>query len=404
MSAEIDLVKESTVKEMLVTFKEQTAFLGIIARNNFKTEYTDKEIQEIVDSGLAPYIFNIGDQLEKKWKDVAADVEYDCPLDIVGFLPKTLEDGEVLPGMQLQLHWATPFGLAYDEVEAFFANVTTEALPAGDYHFNLPTKTGETPAGDYTFTAPEALPAGGQLRLPTGWYANAWQSLTITAFASPSDKEPLWTAALTAGSAGTDLGGFGDEQEVVCFNKIGRSAYGSNKVDESSYQQWLDSDELNWWKPQNVWDRIPSQAGVKYGFLSGFDEGFKAILRKTKTTTAYATIDVVDGVTTVDTYNFFRLPSLEQIYTAPQLENVEGPYLPYWKRALGLTQYSSHHPAKYEAYKFHPMNSHGSTVYVRLRSASRSTTTTVWYVTTSGSVNTTSPAYPAYAAAPVCDI
>ena len=76
--------------------------------------------------------FNYGDQIILPWTDKATGKTYECPLDVVHFGDVTLADGETVPGMLVQWHYATPFGVQFNQFQAF--KYCEEQLPAGTYN------------------------------------------------------------------------------------------------------------------------------------------------------------------------------------------------------------------------------------------------------------------------------
>ena len=65
---------------------------------------TLQEIAEIVRRGEAPNVFTVGDQILVKWNNGTQD--YILPFDIVHFDDVELQDGETVPGMFIQSHYA----------------------------------------------------------------------------------------------------------------------------------------------------------------------------------------------------------------------------------------------------------------------------------------------------------
>ena len=65
---------------------------------------TLNEIAEIVRRGEAPNVFNIGDQINVNWNNGQND--YVLPFDITHFGDVQLQDGETIPGMFIQSHYA----------------------------------------------------------------------------------------------------------------------------------------------------------------------------------------------------------------------------------------------------------------------------------------------------------
>ena len=395
------ILLDETGKDMVDLMRQQNALLQVIASEKSAALFSDvKEIQRIVRSGNAPYYFNPGDKIIVPWKDVAADVTYDVPFNVVHRGYATLKNGDIVPGLYLQWHYATPFGIQFDNYEAFFYAETE--LPAGTYYITVGAnwgtycKAGET----YSFTLTQPVPAGGQL---AGFYnmpdksSDNWK---VYSFASAYDMTPIETVSVTAGANGTSLGTFiptGDETT----NSIQRVAYGYDRWSHSAIRQNLNSAEPvgKWWNPQNVYDRAPDQLKTKAGFLSGFNEDFLSCLGEVKVITALNT--VTDGGGLEETYDKFFLPSLEQMHITPQISG-EGEMWEYWRLASESASplvYSTPYPQMVT----YALENHASPQSVRLRSANRGAASTAWGVYSSGGV-TTYYAYDAHRCAPACVI
>ena len=147
----IDLVSDTTVKELVEQIKYGNALRAAEAADSLATLKGDfKGIQSLVRNGLASKVFEPGDQIVVPWTDKDSGKQYQVPMDIVHFGDVTLKDGEVVPGMYLQWHYATPYGVMFDAHEALY--YAAEELPAGAYTFNIPSAWSKAEAGDYTFT------------------------------------------------------------------------------------------------------------------------------------------------------------------------------------------------------------------------------------------------------------
>lgn len=350
---------DETGQAMLSEMHRQTAMLSAIARQSIAGITNWKDIQAIVKQGLAPEVFNIGDQFIVPWKDVAADRTYDLPLDVVHFGNVTRRDGTVVPAMFLQWHYTTPFGVQFDHPENEVA----------DGVFST----------DYTYYIEDTSAASGFKRL----VANTDYSIGS---AIPTDRTYYRSA-------------INDSTGYIC-------KYGYNRWAHSNIRQFLNSDKgINaWWTAAHNGDVAPDQLATKAGLLSGFDADFLSAIGPVKVTTALNT--VTDGAlgTTEDTYDTFFLPSLEQMYANPQLAGAEGEYFEYWKEALGRTTPSPWYDAgKNPAYITYGLEAQSSPQFVRLRSAGRYSSYLTWNVYSSGDVGY-SNAYDAYRCAPVCAV
>lgn len=395
------ILLDETGQQMLSAMNRQNALLEIMAADKIAELTTNlDEIHRLVREGIAEEVLAIGDQINVAWSDGTND--YTVPLDIVHFGNVELEDGEIVPGMWLQWHYCTPFGVQFDNYEAFY--MATEGLAAGTYHVSLAQTWSKALVGSYQFTLTQDVPAGGLLmgfttmadREPSAW--------TVSSYASQSATTAIETVPVTAGDGGTDLGTM-PYNKAGALNSMFRTGYGYHRWSQSGIRQWLNSKAAvgQWWTPQNDFDRAPNELATQRGFMAGFSEEFLHILGKVKVTTALNTYEDFE-TDREDTYDTFFLPSLEQMYGTPQLAGAEGEYWEYWKRALGLSSPSGTGSANiHEAYKIYAINAKTSAQYVRLRSASRGSFTT-WHVHSTGYLG--SYGNPSYAGrcAPACVI
>ncbi|MCD7828888.1 MAG: DUF6273 domain-containing protein [Clostridiales bacterium] len=408
-----NLPRDSTLKGMaevqqsLLETQQQIAAAQLITNNHLATIAAGSmatitadfaTIRRIVRQGLAASAFTIGDKITVNWTDSVAGKTYEWPFDVVHFGDVELEDGETVPGMFLQAHYCSPFGVQFDQSEALY--YCDEALPAGTYHFTIGTKWGTYCVADtsYYFTTTVDIPAGGQIRIGltsenSAWGApdNAPGNWRVWTYSSPSSTSCLEGdgLTLTEGTEGTDLGTTTSaiDYSDSGINNLQRAAYGYNRWSQSGIRQYLNSTAAigSWWTPQNNFDRAPSQLGTYPGFMSGFDSDFLNVLGKVKVTTALNTVSDDQIGTSEDTYDTFFLPSLEQQYITPQLSGVEGDYWEYWKLAAG----ASSPVAQYVTGAFpvtYAINAQTSAQSVRLRSANRGYANYVWNVTSTGSV------------------
>ena len=382
----INIPRESTMQEIAQAL-QTIAFTQAGQACNITTwDY----IAGIVRKGLAPKVFNIGDQFVVPWTDVATGQKYDAPLDVCAFPTATLQDGEELPGMVLQWHYATPFGVQFNNYQAFF--YATEELPAGTYNIEIGTSWGtHCVAGkSYQFTLTKPVPAGGQLAGFRGAPDNAPSTWKVYSYNTKSAVDAIETVSVTEGSSGTKLGVLktGGDGKLNCLQ---RTAYGYNRWSQSAMRQWLNSDKGvgEWWTPQNDFDRCPDQLATKAGFLTGFDADVLEALRAVKVVTALNTVTDYKSESETEpletTYDKIFLPALEQMSINPQLEG-EGETWPYWKRASNMTTKMAQY-GTYPQIRTFAIENHTSSQNVRLRSAHRGNSYITWYVYSSGNVN-----------------
>jgi len=406
LSIKVDLVTETTARSILEAERHRNALLEVLAADKVASITSDlSAIQRIVKNGLAPELFHIGDQIIVPWKDVAADKTYEVPLDIVHFGTVELKDGETVPAMFLQWHYATPFGMQFDNYEAFY--YCEEALAAGTYCVTMGNSWGENVVGgkSYYFTLTKDVPTGGQLAGFRGMPDQATTNWKVYSYESREATEVLESVTVTEGTGGISLGTITNTTKYADsgVNNMHRVGYGYNRWAQSGIRQWLNSKAAAgaWWKPQNVFDRAPDQLTTKAGFLSGFEDDFLKILGEIKVVTNLNTVSDSEIGTQEVTYDKIFLPSLEQIYVNPQLAG-EGEYWEYWKRATGATAPQAQHGTYPERITY-ALENQTAAQSVRLRSATRGHACTAWNVYTSGHVYNNYASY-AFRCAPACVI
>lgn len=398
------LFTNDTGIQILEEMRRQTAISKVAAREKISTMTID-QIAKIVEEGYGSELFDIGDQLMIEWKD--GETVYNVPNDVVHFENVDIKTGENVPGMFLQWHFYTPFGIQFCNAQAFYV-AEKEMLPAGTYNIIIGEnwsdncKKGE----QYQFTLTKPVPVGGQIgglyampdKKPETWNVKTYKD-NVTA-------EAIETAQLTIGSEGMNLGTLsftGDGK----LNDLQRTAYGWNRWSKSAIRQYLNSTapKGKWWKPQSKYDRPPEQLATKDGFLAGYPEDFLKVIKNVKVRTLLnAVCDKSEGLYE-DTYDKIFLPSLEQEYITPQSTGIEGDAWEYWKKATERTEPTPWWK-KYEE-GGHPItygiNEKTTAKHVKLRSAYRGNSYDVWFVSPAGYVSTNNAAT-AYNSAPACVI
>lgn len=342
----IDLPRDTTMKDIAASLR---AIAGFTAADLV----TMKQVKAIVEGKKEKEVFAIGDQITVPWTDKATNVTYAAVMDVVHFGDVELKDGETTNAMFLQWHYCTPFGVQYDEAEA---EAATEATFSEKYNYYTKDKYGNFSLA--TVTTGDAIPAG------TTYYHSAI-------------KDPS-----------------GD----IC-------RYGYNRWSHSAMRQWLNSKAgVNaWWAAQHKGDVKPAELATKAGFLTGFDDDFLSCLTPIKIVTIPNTISEPDKNTPTEvTYDKIFLPSMEQMYCAPQASG-EGDYWEYWKRASGSA-------TPCEQWQIYPevvtyaIENHNSPQGVCMRSASRGISYNTWGVDRSGNVTDFGYANDSMRCAPVCAI
>ena len=377
---------------------------------------TLNEIAEIVRRGEAPNVFNIGDQINVNWNNGQND--YVLPFDITHFGDVQLQDGETIPGMFIQSHYALD-GVQFDQNEAFYV-VPAGGMAAGTYHFTMGNSWGThvVSGKSYEFTLAESYAEGDLLQLgtatsevsglpdtaPANWRVRTYKASGSTPAGLAANATEIVT--LSEGTGGTDLGTLSSSTKYGTsgLNNMQRAAYGYNRWSQSAIRQQMNSDAAagSWFTPQNPYDRRPDQLASLRGMKAGFDEGFLNILKPVKVTTALNTVTDDQIGASEDTFDMFFLASLEQEYIQPQASGVEGQYWEYWKRRLGLTN-PQPTGQPFPAHIRYAYNAKTSAQNCRLRSANRGYAYYTRYVHTSGYAGNGN-ATNAYRAAPACVI
>ena len=380
---------------------------------------TLNEIASIVRAGNAENVFDIGDQIMLNYNDGSHD--YVLPWDIVHFGNVQLGDGETVPGMYIQSHYAMQ-AVMFDQNEAFYV-VPASGLAAGTYYITMGNSWGSNVVSgkSYYFTLASSYSEGDLLQFGTASdeigalpdkAPSAWRVKTYKASGStPAGlaASPTETLTVTEGTSGTSLGTLSSSTKYGTsgVNNMQRASYGYNRWSQSAMRQFLNSDAAvgAWWTPQNPYDRRPTQLDSVRGFMAGFDDAFLNIIKPVKVTTTLNTISDSEIGTTEDTYDTFFPASLEQEYCVPQLSGVEGDYWMYWRRRLGLTSPQGFGTANLNTRHIrYAYEAQTSAQYCRLRSAYRGYALNTWYVASTGYVNYYYYATDSFRCAPACVI
>lgn len=362
---------------------------------------TLNEIHEIVRRGEAPNVFSIGDQINLNYND--GENDYVLPWDIVHFGDVELQDGETVPGMFIQSHYALP-GVQLDQNEAFYV-VPAGGLSAGTYRFTMGNSWGSKVVSGktYSFTTTQAYSEGDLFQLgtadsetsnlpetaPSAWRVRTYKKDGSTPASSVASATEI--LALTESSSGTNLGTLSSSTlyGTSGLNNMQRSADGYNRWGQSALRQYLNSsaDVNAWWEPQNPYDRRPDQLATMRGFMVGFDNAFLNIIKPIKVTTALNLVTDTEIGASETTYDTFFPASTEQEYIVPQAEVSEGVYWEYWKQRLGLTSPQERGVAGTNPFHIrYAYNAKTNAVYCRLRSVATDTAHVTWYTLPSGYV------------------
>lgn len=389
------VILDETGKQIVEKLHTQNLLLDILAGATLEHTQNLDEIANIVRSGEANKIFNIGDQIIVPWTDPVADKTWSMPFDVVHFGNVTLEDQESVPGMFLQAHYAHPFGVQFSHARAFYK--CPDGLAAGTYYITITAASGDNVgAGDIVcFTTTVAIPENGRIggldNAPGTTKAN-WRIKTYAA----DGKTVLETITPTFSASGTSLGSLGATRDGN-MNCASEAYYGCNNYKNSAIRQYLNSaaGADAWWAAKDGWDIVPDQI-TKAGFLAGFQNDFINAIKPVKV--SQATNTVIDDGTTQDMYDRVFLPSLQEMHFSPQVADAEGVIWEYWKRVSGSSTPLATGTAFPQMRTF-GLDNKNSAQYVRLRSAYRGYAIGAWNVYSSGAVSTNG-AYNAYRFAP----
>lgn len=366
------------------------------------------DILAAVRSGKQGLTFNHGDQIIPVWQETASGTAYDDPFDIVQIeCTPELKNGETVHGMMLQQHYANVRACPFDPQEALYD--ADEELQAGTYHFTVACDTWLASENGkvYQFTLTQPIPAGGQLVYTNpDAFNKTLAGQSVSTYSGPTSFTAIETAALSEGSDGTDLGATDGAGNL---NHHQRAFRGSGRWKTSMLRQYLNSSKAagEWWTKQNKWDRASAFISSCPGYMAGFSADFLAVIKPVKVQTSRDTV-VSDGGADI-TYDYFFPISLQQMNVTPQIADIEGEALGYWKEvASGASNLDDSGRFKqgiaYPDLICYGLNAKSSARYCWLRSAYRGNSYYAWNVNTSGFVGNSSALNGGYYCAPACVI
>lgn len=321
----INFPRETTMQEIAQALQTM-AFTQSADLENISTW---GQLSGLSRNGITRKIFDFGDQILEKWKDTAANQEYDFPWQVTHFDTVELEDGETLQGTFLEAHYTTPFGVQFSN-RAFLR--CPDGLAAGTYNVTLGAKWGDKDAQKDTtwqFTLAKAVPAGGTVagftQMPDVTAAN-WKATSYAA----DGITTIETVPITSGSGGTSLGTMQYATRNGNLNSMQEAGHGWNRWKYSAARQWLNSGQPKgkWWTKQDDWDIAPSQLSQKDGFLCGMPAEMVAVLKPVKVITFANTVN--DGGVTDITYDKAFLASFAEMNI--NINTGEGTPHEYWQR------------------------------------------------------------------------
>lgn len=249
--------------------------------------------QQVSDNGLLPTILSIGDIITETWTDYSADpaVSYEVPLKVMHFGDAQTEDGKVYHNKAF-ISWAksTPYMIQTDERQRIEVNLQEEPVALDKIYY-------------------------------VGYDGSNYNLLDINPGDSlPTNYSKLYKLGIPSARAVEG---------------------GSNRWKTSAFRQWLNSDDpaSQWWHSDHFGCVAPTSADIRPGFLSGFSESFRNLLRPYKVRTLLSSDESLYGSNVYeDTYDKMFLPSIEQVMGIPELWSIEGEAWDAMKNLPGMSE------------------------------------------------------------------
>jgi hypothetical protein len=214
-------------------------------------------VQHIVRAGLAPRVFQIGDQFEVLYDSAPVlfdiiGIDHDTPTDPQYKHSLTIQSPDCL----LDCQFDAPEALYYAE----------SGLPAGEHIW-----TQDTTNIRYKFTTTEPVPSGGQIVI-TSWGTGDYVPTAVTTYAADRITPIESNLPVTVAESGEDT--------LAPVNIRTRCRNGSNNYLQSNIRAWLNSDAASFaWSPSTIYDRPSTDAPYDGGgFLARLDPELVAVL------------------------------------------------------------------------------------------------------------------------------
>lgn len=387
--AGIDVISDTTGKDMVEQLKRQNTLLSVISGASQKDFIQSWDaVAQAIAGGYGPSLFSIGSTFTEPWKDTANNnTAYDNPWRVNHFSDVELQDGTTVPGMWLQNVYTHPFAVHFSQYRAFYA--CPDGLAAGTYNVgfddNLEGSGNVVKGKIYQFTLTKAVEQGGRL---AGFYKIAdtkpteWKVYSYSADGKTLNE----TVTVTEGSEGTALGSMLARKRTGNLNSLQETGHGWNRWSTSTLRQYLNSDKPKgkWWTMQDQWDIAPDELATIDGYLCGMDQEMLNNILPIKTVTYLGTVN--DG--TADsfdvTYDKVNLISLEQMYINPHHAG-EGEAHEYWKRVNGTdTKWQNYQT--YPTLRHYAVENHSLARDIRLRTAYLNNVNNSSIITSSGRI------------------
>jgi len=244
---------------------------------------TWEDIKNAVRLGLGATLFPVGYEFTTEDATTGAVITW----VVRGHDHHTAANGKLEHTMTLETKYVygnsagSYLSLVFDAYEALY--YAAEELPAGTYNFIWNYDTSAVVSGTYQFTLTKPVPAGGQIVLGTNSNSTAITSCKIATYATVAGTAAIESGiVVTAGDGGANLGTINnystDNENLNCAQRV---VFGSNNYAQSAARQWLNSGAAagGVWTPTNKFDRAPSWATTKAGFMSGLPAEFLAVVQ-----------------------------------------------------------------------------------------------------------------------------
>ncbi len=277
------LATDETLLKVNASLEKIAGYVGAMALDDVNTVISDPErFHRLIQSGLAPDILSVGDQLIVPHTDYTNIV-----FDIIGFDHDADATGLNDHSITVQAHKIID-KLAFDAREN---EVATEATFSADYNYYVQG----VDADHFThLVAGTDYQVGDTIPSGTTYYHTAIEDST---------------------------------------GNIVR--YGYNNWEHSAIRQWLNSeaDANAWWSAKHLGDLAPTYATDKAGFLKGLDSDFKSMIGTTRKVTAKNTI--TDGGGSVELVEKIFLLSQTEVSGGKNNNISEGAAYEYYTRLVG---------------------------------------------------------------------
>lgn len=278
------LATDETLLKVNASLEKIAGYVGAMALDDVNTVISDPErFHRLIQSGLAPDILSVGDQLIVPHTDYTNIV-----FDIIGFDHDVDATGLNEHSITVQAH------IAIDKL--MFDNGEKEAATEEIFDADLAYYVGDS-----------SLESGYRLLV-------AGTDYTVGA-AIPTGTTYYHTKV--ADSSGWVI------------------KAGYNNWEHSAIRQWLNSEAAAnaWWRAKHVGDVAPTYAATKDGFLKGLDADFKSLIGTTKKVTALNTRS--DGGGSVELVEKIFLLSTTEVSGGKNNNIAEGEAYDYYTRLVG---------------------------------------------------------------------